>query len=268
MPCARVRVLKFDGNKMETGRHLNIVKERTFDKCLPRIIEESKNFVSSQLREFQFLGDDGRFQIIPEYPEFAWFEGLVNAVTHRNYAMVGEHIRISLYNDRMEIFSPGSLPNIVTLENMRTRRYSRNSGIARVLVELGWVRELNEGVQRIYDEMQASFLKDPVFTEPNESAVLLTLENSATSRVLRTNDSMEKEFGRAELYALNEYEVAAMQYVYAHSQITNKDLVAITGKGSSLCRRMLKGLVEKGFLIWHGSSTNDPSQFYSLQKTE
>ena len=125
MPWARVRVLRFDGNKMETGRRLNIVKDRTFDGLLPKQVEGAKEFISNQLREFQYLGDDGRFKVIPEYPEFAWFEGLVNAVTHRDYAMSGDHIRVMMYDDRLEITSPGKLPNIVTLENMRRTRWSR-----------------------------------------------------------------------------------------------------------------------------------------------
>lgn len=83
IPCARVRVIRFDGSQMETGRRLNIVKERTFDGSLPKVIEGTKAMISERLREFQYLGDDGRFKIIPEYPEFAWFEGLVNAVTPR-----------------------------------------------------------------------------------------------------------------------------------------------------------------------------------------
>ena len=130
IPCARVRVIRFDGNKMQTGRRLNIVKERTFDGPLPKVIEGAKAMISEQLREFQYLGDDGRFKVIPEYPEFAWFEGLVNAVTHRNYAHSGDHIRVMMYDDRMEILSPGKLPNVVTLENMRHTRWARNPIIA------------------------------------------------------------------------------------------------------------------------------------------
>lgn len=115
------------------------------------------------LREFQFLGPDGTFQTVPEYPEFAWFEGLVNAVTHRDYSFRGDYVRISMFDDRLEITSPGKLPSIVTLDNMRTTRYSRNPRIARTLIEFGWVRELNEGVQRIYGEMQRMLLHDPTF---------------------------------------------------------------------------------------------------------
>lgn len=268
-PWARVRVLKIDGTKMESGTRLNIVKDKTFDGPLPRVIEGVKTMVSTLLREFQFLGPDGKFSVIPEYPEFAWFEGLVNAVTHRDYSFSGDYIRVTLFDDRLEIFSPGKLPNIVTLDNMRNTRFSRNPNIARTLVEFGWVRELNEGVQRIYDEMQSYFLNDPVFSEPEGAAVLLTLENSITSRVLRTQDSLEERLSQEILESLNEYEFAALRYVCSTGKITTKDLCRLIGKGNSLCSHTLKKLANDGILVWHGTSTNDPSQYYSLnEKTE
>lgn len=266
IPCARVRVIRFDGNKMQTGRRLNIVKERTFDGPLPKAIEGAKAMISEQLREFQYLGDDGRFKVIPEYPEFAWFEGLVNAVTHRDYAFSGDHIRVMMYDDRMEILSPGKLPSIVTLENMRHTRYSRNPVIARALVEMGWVRELNEGVQRIYDEMASFFLNDPLFEEPNDASVQLTLENSATSRVLRQFDTLEESVGQGVMEGLNGYEIAAVQLAMGRGRVTTKELGERIEKGSSLCARTLKRLAAMGILEWHGSSTHDPSQYYTLAR--
>lgn len=264
MPWARVRVIRLDGSKMETGRRLNIVKDRTFDGPLPKTIEGAKEFISSQLREFQYLGDDGRFKIIPEYPEFAWFEGLVNAVTHRDYAMSGDHIRVMMYDDRLEITSPGKLPNIVTLENMKYTRWSRNPTIARTLVEFGWVRELNEGVQRIYDEMASFFLREPTFSEPNGASVRLTLENSATSRVLRRGDSIASDIDEDALGALGEYELAALQYVYGKGRMTARELADHLGRSVKVSRPVLKSLVKKGILDWHGNSAHDPSQYYSL----
>lgn len=266
LPCARLRVLKYEGSYRETGSRLNIIKDRTFDGPIPKVIDEAKKTISDLLREFQYLGDDGVFKVIPEYPEFAWFEGVVNSVTHRNYAISGDYIRVSIFDDRMEIQSPGTLPNIVTLDNMRHTRYSRNPNIARVLAEMGWVRELNEGVQRIYDEMQSFFLHEPVFSEPNEASVMLTLENSITSRVLRNQDGIESAAGHGTYETLNEYEIAALQYVYSRGKISTKELASLIGKGSTLCSKTLKGLVDKGVLAWHGTSANDPSQFYSLPK--
>ena len=265
LPCARVRVLKYEGNARATGSRMNLVKERTFDGPIPRVIDEAKAMISSQLREFQFLGDDGVFKVIPEYPEFAWFEGLVNAVTHRNYAISGDHIRVSIFDDRMEIQSPGKLPNIVTLDNMRNTRYSRNPGIARVLAEMGWVRELNEGVQRIYDEMQSFFLHDPIFTEPNDASVMLTLENSITSRVMRRDDALVGDVGQDVINKLSEYELAALRYVYATGSITVRELCAQLDRSVKVARPVLRSLAEKGVIVWHGSGSTDPSQYYTLK---
>ena len=53
---------------------------------------------------------------MPEYPEFAWFEGIVNALTHRKYSIRKEHIKVLMFDNRLEILSPGLLPNIVTIE--------------------------------------------------------------------------------------------------------------------------------------------------------
>ena len=105
LPQARVRVLRFDGTKMETGERLNTTKDVTFDGPIPKVVDGAFSLISGMLREFQFLGGDGRFQTVPEYPEFAWFEGLVNAVTHRDYAYAGDYIRVSMYDDRLEILS-------------------------------------------------------------------------------------------------------------------------------------------------------------------
>lgn len=268
IPWARVRVIRFDGNKMETGRRLNIVKDRTFDGPLPKQIEGAKGFISSQLREFQYLGDDGRFKIIPEYPEFAWFEGLVNAVTHRDYAMGGDHIRVMMYGDRLEITSPGGLPNMVTLENMRYTRWSRNPIIARTLVEFGWVRELNEGVQRIYDEMASSFMNEPTYSEPNGMSVRLVLENSITSRVLRQADAVAESLGEGVYGDLSEYELAAVQYTYGKGRVTVRGLAEHLGRSSKVARATLRSLADKHILDWHGTSATDPSQYYDLHRAE
>lgn len=113
---------------------------------------------------------------------------------------------------------------------------------------------------------QGFFLHDPIFTEPNDASVMLTLENSITSRVMRNQDAIDAAAAHGGDGSLNEYEVSAMQYVYSKSRVTTRELSSFIGKGSTLCAKTLKGLVSKGLLAWHGSSANDPSQYYSLPK--
>lgn len=266
LPQARVRVLRFGGTALETGKNLNIVKDRTFEGPIPRTVEKVALFISGMLREYQYMDEHAQFQTIPEYPEFAWFEGLINAVTHRDYLYAGEHIRISMYDDRLEILSPGKLPNTVTLENMRTTRYARNPRIAKTLVAFRWVREMNEGVQRIFTEMETALLHDPIFSEPNGQYVKLTLENSSTSRILRSQDTLQSRIGKDVLASLNEYEIAAVRLAYSKDVITRKDLSSYLGRSLKLASSTLHTLVDKGILQWHGSSSRDPHQYYSINQ--
>ena len=266
MPQARVRVLRYDGVKMETGERLNITKERFFCGPLPKVIQGAYELISSTLREFQFLGPDGKFQTVPEYPEFAWFEGLVNAVTHRDYSFRGDYIRVSMFDDRLEIVSPGALPNIVTLDNMRTTRYSRNPRIARTLVEFGWVRELNEGVKRIYTEMQDSLLNDPAYTEPGGTKVQLTLENNIVARTVRRSGALEDRLSAEAIASLGDYELAAVRLAFANGKVTARGLAEHIGRDRRTASRVLGKLIgEGGLLEWHGSSPNDPRQFYTIR---
>ncbi|MFD0704696.1 RNA-binding domain-containing protein [Alloscardovia venturai] len=264
LPQARVRVLRFEGNQMEAGRDFNLVKDQPYDLPIPRIIQQASVLISSMLREFQYLSDDGVFEIIPEYPEFAWFEGLVNAVIHRDYSFAGDYIRISMFNDHLDIFSPGALPNNVTLENMRSTRYARNPRIARTLVEFGWARELNEGVGRIYTEMQKVFLHDPEYSEPNHSAVLLTLKNSITSRALRTQDTIEDKIGTQNFNDLTADEKIAVNLAYTEGKVTVKTFATAISVTPTTARKKLKSLAQKNVLSWHGHNSKDPQQYYSL----
>ena len=73
---------------------------------------------------------------LPQYSEKALFEALVNAVVHRDYSIRGSHIRLSMFDDRMEIVSPGSLPNNLTVESMASRQSTRNEALTSVLARM------------------------------------------------------------------------------------------------------------------------------------
>ena len=147
---------------------------------------------------------------------------------------------------------------------MRETRYSRNPRIARTLVEFGWVRELNEGVKRIYTEMQRLLLNDPVFSEPDGTKVQLTLENNIVARSLRQRDALEDRISREVLGGLGEYELAAVQAAYARGRVTTRGLAELIGRSTKSSSAILRGLDAKGVLAWHGTSRTDPAQYYSL----
>jgi len=266
LPSARVRVLKFEGTNFQVGTEMNIVKDRTFDSCLYKTIEQARDFINSQLREFTHLNQDGVFETVPEYPEFAWYEGLVNAVTHRDYTNSGEHITIKLFDDRLEIASPGRLGGFVTLETMKNKRYSRNPQIARVLNEMGIVRELNEGVKRIYSEMQRFFLKDPIYSEPDRNSVLLILDNNIVMRGRRKEESMLKDNNIQDKWEdLNYLERQVLLTIFDKGEITSEETARIINRGKTTAVKLLNKLLDMGLIEWTGTSKADNKGKYIIK---
>ena len=79
---------------------------------------------------------------MPQYSDKALFEAVVNAVVHRDYSMKSSRIRLSMFEDRLEIQSPGALPNNLTVDSMEVRQATRNQTLASVLgrMSVGGVR--------------------------------------------------------------------------------------------------------------------------------
>ena len=262
-PNCRIRFIRYDGLYAGTGTDINITRDFNIDLPLLRIIDEVKRFIATQLREFVALNrQTGRFQTVPEYPEFAWLEGIVNAVTHREYAMTGRYIKVSMYDDRLEIESPGKLPNIVTVENIRDTRYSRNPRISRVLNDFGWVRELNEGVKRIYTDMEKFFLDDPVYTEP-EHSVRLVLKNNIIMRNMRKQGRIIEFVGNQMWESLDDLDRHILVYMASNNMVNRAVLEQFTQRSSRTINNRLNRLMEKGLIRSNGNS-HDPKRTYSL----
>lgn len=262
-PNCRIRFVRYDGTKAGTGTDINIIRDYNIELPILKIIPAARDFILSQLREFTALDSEGKFQIVPEYPEFAWLEGIVNAVTHREYAMAGRYILVSMYDDRLEIESPGKLPSIVTIENIRDTRYSRNPRIARLLTDFGWVRELNEGVKRIYSDMKKYFLEEPVYSEPEQS-VRLILKNNIVMRNLRRRDRVLECIGEDIWKQLDKLDHDILAVLASNSAVGKGTLAKHTGKTSQTIAYHLKKMISMGIVRANGS-LHDPGKTFSLE---
>ena len=263
-PNCRIRFIRYDGTKAKTGTDINIIRDSSIELPLLRIIDKTKDFISTQLREFTALNvQTGRFQIVPEYPEFAWLEGIVNAVTHREYAMSGQYIKVSMYDDRLEIESPGRLPNIVTIDNIKETRYSRNPRISRVFSDFGWVRELNEGVKRIYADMEKFFLDDPEYSEPEHSSVRLVLKNNFVMRRLRQSDHAMSQVGKEIWDQLDDLDRQILAFMASNVETSRLALSGHLKRSGSTITFRLNKLLDLGVIKSNGNS-HDPKRSYSL----
>ena len=165
-PNVGVRIFRVNGTERLTGPRHNVQEILPrIEGALPQVIERAYHTLSGLIHRSSRL-HHLFFREMPEYPTFAWQEGLVNAVAHRDYRSAGQSIEVWLYEDRLEIINPGDLPPEVDLERLKQRQplhYSRNPRLTRVLAELALMREQGEGIPRIFEEMEQSWLRLPEF---------------------------------------------------------------------------------------------------------
>ena len=132
---------------------------------------------------------------IPQFSEKAVFEAVVNAVAHRDYSVSGSKIRFFMFDDRLEIYSPGSLPNTVTIDNIALRQATRNELITSLLAEspvaetvgdvgrIFYMEKRGDGVPIILNESEKLSGKKPVYRLIDDSELLLTIFSARMERV-------------------------------------------------------------------------------------
>ena len=128
---------------------------------------------------------------LPQYSEKVLFEAIVNAVVHRDYSIRGSKIRLSMFEDRLEVQSPGSLPNNLTLESMEARQATRNEALTSVLAQMTvegiggsadrqyFMERRGDGVPIILRETRELSGKRPEYRLIDNSEVLLIIPAAA-----------------------------------------------------------------------------------------
>lgn len=172
-PAAEVRVVKFFDDNRAAGAQQQLVEDRRFAGTLPEQILNAAACIRSLLPPVTRLGHDGLFATSTQIPGDAWLEGLVNAVIHRSYSMMGDNVRVEIYPSRIEISSPGRFPGMADPSNPEMiPRFARNPHIARVMTDLGIGQELGEGIRRIFAEIRRVGFLDPEYVQTNGSVIL------------------------------------------------------------------------------------------------
>ena len=127
---------------------------------IPALVDEVLAVVTKQTPSVQVV-QGARRTTLPMYPVEVLREAILNALAHRDYGIAGTTVDVTVWDDRVEVRSPGSLPGPITLDNIRDQHYSRNRRIMTVLKILGFVEEYGEGVDRMFNEMEARLMRPP-----------------------------------------------------------------------------------------------------------
>ncbi|MCP4402260.1 MAG: hypothetical protein GY801_33770 [bacterium] len=163
-PRAQVRILKVAGNDVKSGEQYNVVADEIVRGNIFDLLERSWEQLRPFLADKTEFGADARFEQRYMYPEWACKEALINAISHRDYS-IQNGIEIFIFSDSLQIKSPGALLStlsIKNLEELQGAHESRNVFSARVLRENKYMRELGEGMKRMFDLMEKRELRHPI----------------------------------------------------------------------------------------------------------
>jgi ATP-dependent DNA helicase RecG len=245
-PRCGIDFVKYEGTKRRYGAELNVVKRQWIEAPLIVLIEKAFETIRPHIRERQKLVDLF-FEERLEYPAFAWQEAIINAVAHRDYGYEGLGIEVWMFDDRLEVRSPGELVEPVTLERLRKRERihaSRNPRIVRVLTDLGYMRELGEGIPRMFEAMEREGLYPPEFRLEVEVIFTVVLRNTPvysleTLRWLKQFEHLELSGNQKRLLA----------YAKEHDgRFTSRAYQKLVGVDIYTASRDIKDLIRKGLV--------------------
>lgn len=149
------------------------------------LVEQAFDFIRRNVAAKTTLEDDARRVEVPLYPSEVLRETLVNALIHRDYLLTSTDIELAIYRDRLEVISPGRLPNGITPARMRTGcRAARNQLIKDVMKDYGYLESMGMGVSRkIVRGMRKHNGTEPELIEREESFTVRLLAGDSAEPV-------------------------------------------------------------------------------------
>lgn len=271
LPQAQVKAARFRGRDV-SGL---IVDRAELGGPISALVEAAAAFVARNMRVGGAIAGLYR-QDTPEYPLPAVREAITNAIAHRDYRLAGQKVLLRMFDDRLEVESPGGLAGPVTLETLETRRYSRNPRLAQAMYSLRLIEEMGTGIRRIRHELALLGSGTPTFASdrvsfratlpalPLEDAVSASVAASAPAGAAAppaTPAEVEEERARRTRRAgwlragLSARQAAGLEQAQAEGRLTNRDYRTLHGDLSEEAARLdLADLVDRGYLVRIGSN--------------
>ena len=199
-------------------------------------------------------------------------EVLVNALVHRDYVNQGRDIKVGVYDDVVNVVSPGSLPFNITIEDIFSgRSEARNRVVANVFKELGLIEQWGSGISRIIKACKDQGLEAPRIAEKNDffdveivRPVVTGSERLANDAIARPSDAVGKPSENRRIPVdCNEQEKEVMKFLFENESVRSKQVEDLLNIKESRTRELLRGMVEKGHIEKHGQ---DRSTFYTPAK--
>ncbi len=244
---SEIKCIRFKGVGV-TGEMIDLrtVGGDVFDQLI-----EAEKFIFNNIALSAWI-EDGKIQRQErwEYPPKAIREALANAISHRDYETTSR-VQVRIFDDRMEFWNPGRLPEGWTVETLRHVHESipGNPSIARQFFWVKYIEEVGTGTNKIIEWCIDWGLPEPEFEFTGTSLVVTLWKSKLNEEYLNT-------------LGLNERQREAISYMKEHKKITSKEYAELFSITDRTARNDLKSLLDKKILIQRGTSKK--STYYEL----
>ena len=219
-----IKITRYETEELVPERD-HLKKQITIEGCLYEQIYKASDAIVELMSNIKIWTPDGLKNV--DYPPETIWEILVNAVIHRDYS-ISDDIHVLVFNNRIEVISPGKLPGYVTTKNILDARYSRNSKIVRTLNRYRNPpnKDMGEGLNTAFQKLEEWRLKPPIIEEIRNS-VKVTIRHAPLATP----------------------EEQILKFLESNPIIKNKDARAITGiRSENKMKRVFYKMRDNGLL--------------------
>jgi ATP-dependent DNA helicase RecG len=259
-----VKCARFKGTTMSV-----FTDKKEYGGDIFSVLEKTQSFVLNHINlkgEIKGLYRTDTYEI----PVPSLREGLINAIIHRDYINRGRDIKVGIYDDIVNIVSPGSLPYNITIEDVfNGRSEARNRVVAHIFKELGLIEQWGSGINRIISACVEHGLQTPKIAEQNDFFDI-EFYRPITTDYDQLKENTADDYGRLRMITddyerLEELEKQILLHLLDNKSITRKTAVELLNLQKTKVHEVLAGLVGENLIEKQGQGR---STFYTIVRKD
>ena len=265
---SRIFCNHWNGLDMTSGIE-EALNDSEFEGSILLLLQNAENFIKVNTKKKWKKGNESRIEM-PDYPERAIQEVLVNAIIHRDYAVIGSEIHIDIYDDRIEIYSPGGMfdgsfiqeQNIMEISSLR-----RNPIIADLFNRVHLMERRGSGLKKIISSYQNAInytQEKEVEFKSTQKDFKVILKNLNYKVAIKSGDKVAIKSGdKVAIKSQDEQLEKILEYIKKYNNCKTSDIENLLSVKSSRARKLLSILVSEKKIQALGQNKN---RYYVLSK--
>ncbi len=246
IPQSTVVCALYKGKKKVT-----VLDRKDLSGDLVTAIDEAVIFLKKHLNLRYEIKGIQRKEIL-EIPEIAIREAVINAVCHRDYFEKGANVMVEIFDDRVEISNPGSLPHGLTIEDFGKRSLSRNPTIASLLHRINYIEKMGTGINRMRQSCKEAGIPEPKFHITSFFTIVFKRIQNKKYNV--HNENFGEKFGENFGENINQTQFKILECIFENPKVSAKKIAEQLNLSTRAIEHNIKSLKEKRVIGRRGSA--------------